>query len=293
MTGAERGLLLLTCPLGEAVSVMTPTGYFRAAERMKQAARPDQPDRELTEADLRQLGFPAGQAEWISRLLSREQILDRYLERAARLDISVLTRLSPEYPVNLIYRLENQAPVALFCKGDRSLLQTPCVGLVGSRALLPEGRRFAEQVGRLAAEEGYTLVSGGAEGADRAAQEACLAAGGSVIVFTPGELIKCPARDRILYCAEEGIDLPFTAHRALARNRLIHGLGEKTFVAQCPEQRGGTWRGSVENLRNCRTPLFVHRDGSRGTEALIAMGGEPVTALTSLKDAEPAQTTMF
>ena len=92
----------------------------------------------------------------------------------------------------------------------------------------------------MAAREGFTLVSGGASGADTAAQEACLAAGGTVICFVPDELSRYAPRKNLLYCSADGYDLSFSASRALRRNHFIHALGEKVFVAQCPGTSGGT-----------------------------------------------------
>ena len=186
-------------------------------------------------------------------------------------------------------RLGSLAPPALFCKGDVSLLCSPCVALVGSRRLHEPGRQFAETVGALAAQEGYTLVSGGAEGADRTAQAACLRHGGKVIVFTPDRLTELKVQENILYCSEEGFDLPFTSLRALGRNRLIHALSEKTFVAQTSYQRGGTWRGSVENLRSGWSPLFVFWDGSRGAEGLMRMGAREILELNSIRSLQEPQ----
>ena len=53
----------------------------------------------------------------------------------------------------------------------------------------------------------------------------------------------------MLYCSAGGYELPFSTPRALARNCLIHAMGEKTLVAQCAEGTGGTWSGSQWNLR--------------------------------------------
>ena len=127
------------------------------------------------------------------------------------------------------------------------------------------------------------FVSGGAAGADTEAQEACLAAGGSVIVCTPGPLTGLPTRERVLYLSESGWTLPFSAVRALSRNRLIHAMGEKTLVAQTGFGSGGTWNGTLENLRHGWSPVFVHADGSEGASALIARGAEPVRELHTLE----------
>ena len=126
-------------------------------------------------------------------------------------------------------------------------------------------------------------------GADRAAQEACLTAGGSAVIFPAGRLLDCPAQAHVLYLAEQGYDLPFSAQRALSRNHFIHAMGEKTLVAQCRAGAGGTWDGTTENLRRGWSPVFVSDDGSEGAQALIARGAVPVRTLSGLDDLQPAQ----
>ena len=151
------------------------------------------------------------------------------------------------------------------------------------------GRAFAEAAGRLIARSDYTLCSGGAAGADRAAQAACLKNGGSAVIFPAGRLLDCPAPANVLYLADQGYDLPFSAQRALARNHFIHAMGEKTLVAQCRAGTGGTWDGTTENLRHGWSPVFVNSDGSEGAQALIARGAAPVRTLSSLDDLQPVQ----
>ena len=177
----------------------------------------------------------------------------------------------------------------LFAKGDETPLSMRCISVVGSRELTEGGRAFAEAAGRLIARSGYALCSGGAMGADRAAQEACLTAGGSAVVFPAGRLLDCPAQAHVLYLAEQGYDLPFSAQRALSRNHFIHAMGEKTLVAQCRAGAGGTWDGTTENLRHGWSPVFVSDDGSEGAQALIARGAVPVRTLSGLDALQPAQ----
>ena len=114
-------------------------------------------------------------------------------------------------------------------------------------------------------------------------------AGGSAVIFPAGRLLDCPARAHVLYLAEQGYDLPFSAQRALTRNHFIHAMGEKTLVAQCRAGAGGTWDGTTENLRRGWSPVFVNDDGSEGAEALAARGAVPVRTLRSLDDLQPAQ----
>ena len=290
MTAAERGLLLLCAELGDGRKPLTPSQFRTLRTRVlaRTEATAD-PDRGLCAADLRALGYDVEFAARVEDLLGRERELNRYLSVAEELGIRALTRLSPGYPARL-RRLGDDAPAVLFCRGDQALLNKPGVALVGSRELNPAGEIFARRVGELAAAEGRVLISGNARGADQTAQEACLAAGGSVVSVLPDGLHDHdPKNGRIVYLCESGWHLPMTGYRALERNRLIHALGEKTLVAQS-HRSGGTWSGSEENLRRGWSPLFVHDDGSPGCTALIAMGGVPVKPETirSLGALEPA-----
>ena len=131
---------------------------------------------------------------------------------------------------------------------------------------------------REVAQQGYTLVSGNARGADRVAQEACLEWGGKVISIVADELENCPLTENVLYLSEDSFDLPFSAIRALSRNRIIHAMGFKAFVAQCTNGKGGTWDGTVKNLRHDISPVFCFADGSAVMTELEQMGATLVTA---------------
>ena len=249
----------------------------------------EDPLRDVTVKDVRRLGYSEYEAGHIVSLLGRERQLDGYLLAAEKADVAVITRLDARFPQRLREQLGARCPAALFCRGDLRLLQRPCISVVGSRHLASPGAQFAAQAGRLAAREGFTLCSGDAMGADRTAQEACLRGGGSVLIFPATELVYCPARENVLYAAEGGFELGFSAQRALGRNRFIHAMGEKTLVAQTGFGKGGTWSGSLDNLQHEYSPLFVLDDGSEGAQALCARGATPVQALTSLQALTPAQ----
>lgn len=276
LTGAERGFLLLTSHLGDpGRKPLTSRQFWELMERA-QTKRPRDLSRNLDLADLRSIGYSLDQAQHILKLLDEESVLDWYLSRAQKAGITPITRASKSYPAILRQRLGKDSPGCLWGRGEVSLLNTKAIALVGSRELRPENRTFAESVGRQAALQGLTLVSGNARGADRAAQDACLEAGGSVISVVPDSLIQHSARDRVLYLSELDYDMDFSSHRALSRNRVIHCLGYKTFVAQSTLGRGGTWDGTERNLRIGWSDVFCFADGSRSAAELFRMGAMPI-----------------
>lgn len=243
------------------------------ADRMRDADIPAA-DRDLTERDLLDLGYGPEMARRIVRLLSEEDVLDYYAQRGGRFGCVPVTRVSEAYPLLLRRRLGLDSPGVLWAKGDLSLLSEPAVALVGSRELREDNARFAAEVGRQAARQDYVLISGNARGADRTAQNACLEAGGRVISIVADELARQPLRKNMLFLSEDGYDAPFSVRRALSRNRCIHGLGLKTFAAQAGLKTGGTWDGTVKNLRFGWSSVYCYDDGSDGMRHLGYMGAQ-------------------
>lgn len=295
MTGAERGFLLLCCHLGDQHRRPLTVAQFRKLSRRVRDAEKAPGDRELEISDLIALGYGRPEAAHILELFAGEALLDRYLARGAKYGCVPLTPLSPGYPRRLWEALGDDAPACLWARGDLSLLEIPGIALVGSRDLRPENRRFAHRTGLEAAGQALTLISGNARGADRTAQDAALASGGAVISILADRLTDHVPAERILYLSEEGYDLEFSAQRALSRNRCIHALGFAAIAAQCSLRMGGTWDGSVKNLRHGWSPLYVFDDGSESAALLEQMGAVKL-GLEDLKDLRalplPIQSTM-
>ena len=291
MNDRERGFLLLTSHLGYPERKVLTAAQLRALALRVRERKPEAEGRELTEKDLTELDYPEEAARQIVTLLSQESLLDDYLARGEAWGCVPLTRVSPGYPLLLRQRLGLDSPGCLWAKGDLSILNTPTLSLVGSRELREPNRAFARRVGELAAERGITLVSGNARGADREAQDACRKAGGRVISIVADSLDKYPGRNR-LFLSEEDFDEPFSAQRALSRNRCIHALGTMVLVdqtlidGQAIALEGGVAHGdhlaatlvtqSVKNLVYAQPALRHHAgaDGHRqqGDERHTAQG---------------------
>ncbi len=295
MNPREAGFLLLGSCLGDpARRPLTPPQLQRLAARVRLHPIPGAGEEELTPAHLFKLGCSHSEAEHIVSLLSETDRLSAYLDRAGALGLQCLTRANPRYPRRLMRALGDRAPSVLWFDGNLDLLQRTGLSLVGSRELRPENRAFAQAAGLQMARQGYVLVSGGARGADAAAQASCLTGGGQVIAVLAGPLTGASHRN-LLLCCEDSFDLPFSPARALSRNRLIHILGEKTLVAQAAFGSGGTWAGATENLRRGWSPVFCFTDGSPGAKALLERGatGVTISQLTDFSSLQPAQTVFF
>lgn len=276
LNAAEYGFLLLTSSLGiperKPLTVAQMRELFARSEHMKRRDI----SRDVDVYDFVSIGYGPKFAQHVVDLLHDEVLLQYYLDRSRKANCLPITRGTECYPMALRKRLALDSPGCLWAKGDLSLLDTPMVSLVGSRDLDAANREFAAAVGRQAALQGYTLVSGNARGADKTAQEACLQAGGKVICVVADSLEKHKRKDSVLYLSEDGFDCVFSSQRALSRNRVIHSLGTMTFVAQASFAVGGTWDGTAKNLQGRWSPVFCFDDGSQAAQELEMMGAQLV-----------------
>lgn len=272
MNSREKGFLLLTSHLGDPNRKPLTVAQLRNLAIRARDLDITDPNRNMQPTDLVRLGYAPDMAQRILSLLDDKELLEYYLHRGARQDCRVLTRVSDGYPMQVRAKLGLDSPGCLWTKGDLSLLGRPTVSAVGSRDLRKANRDFAYEVGVQAAKQGYVLVSGNARGADTVAQEACLNAGGCVISVVADSLEKLPQRERVLYISEDSFDEVFSPQRALSRNRVIHAFSSKTFVPQCTDGSGGTWDGTMKNLKAGWSSVYCFRDGSGASLRLADMG---------------------
>lgn len=290
----EEGVLLLCCRLGERnVKPLTIAQYRELGLRVTGSLYGGNHLAQLHTQDLCRIGYSRADAERILNLLDRRQQMEDYLAKGQDLGIVPVTRVSASYPSRFIKQFGASRPPLLFAMGDLSLLEQPCIAVVGSRELRPDNEAFARQIGRCIAQEGYVLVSGGAKGADSAAQQACLEAGGRCVIFLPDRLDVRREEKNVLYMSADGYDLPFSSYRALHRNTLIHSLAIKAFACQTSFGRGGTWQGCTENLKHSWSDLFVYKDGSEGMMALADRGATAVEHVPSIRLLQSSQSSLF
>ncbi|MDP3372274.1 MAG: DNA-processing protein DprA [Candidatus Paracaedibacteraceae bacterium] len=92
----------------------------------------------------------------------------------------------------------NDAPPIFSYAGDISLLQTPCIGIVGARNASPGGKKLTFQIAQELGKAGFTIVSGMARGIDGAAHEGSLETG-TIAVLASGLDVLYPPEHKTLY----------------------------------------------------------------------------------------------
>jgi DNA processing protein len=155
----------------------------------------------------------------------------------------------------------------LYAAGDVTLLGASFVAIVGSRRASPEGLRRAYQLARDLARHGVGVLSGLAEGIDRAAHESALEHGGRTVAVVGTPLDRAyPAANAALQAriaCEHLLLSPFApgtrtrpAHFP-ERNRVMARLALATVVIEAGDASGSLHQ-VAESVRAGR-PVFVAR----------------------------------
>ena len=239
-------------------------------------------------------GLAEDLAHRIRALIGRATALAFDVDQLEQTGIRTLTAFDEHYPQQWLARLGAKAPPLVHGAGTLELLDTPGLGVVGSRDVAEAGGEVAKEVARLAASRGLPLVSGGARGVDQLAMDAAFEAGGAVVGILAESLsrkLKRPDVRRAVYegstvmCTPYSPDAPFSAGNAMGRNKLIYAQAALTVVIASDDGSGGTWSGATEALKHGYGPVAVWRgDGEGpGNGPLQQRGAVPVFSLEDIE----------
>ena len=98
---------------------------------------------------------------------------------AKKYGVEIVTPADAAYPPRLLEQPSH--PLALYVKGDASLLSSPCVAMVGTRRSTAYGLEQAFRISRDLAARGWTVLSGLAIGIDAQSHRGALDAGGKTV----------------------------------------------------------------------------------------------------------------
>jgi DNA processing protein len=249
-----------------------------------------------------ELAIAAFAAETDSHLLAAprtvrfERFRERFDEPAYRSELAAsgfrfVARPDPDFPARL--RAIHDPPVGLFVRGDAplSLLDRPCVAVVGARACSTYGTAVALAFGRELAAAGVVVVSGLARGVDAAAHRGALDAGSTVAVLGCGIDRDYPRAHSNLAAQVAACGLILSEYppgvepapwRFPARNRLVAGLAAATVVVEARERSGALITADLaleEGREVLAVPGEITSRLSHGTNALLRLGATPATCV--------------
>lgn len=220
----------------------------------------------------------------IIELLSKSGQLGFEVNALNNAGIRIMTRADKIFPKVLKEKLKDKCPPVIYYCGDISILENRMIGVVGSRNIDIYGLEFTKKIAKKIVDEGYSLVSGGAKGADSISQEEVLLNGGKVAAFISDSMMtrirkkdirEAIASKNLLLMSAINPKTGFTVFSAMDRNKYIYCLSELTVVISSDYKKGGTWSGATECLKKKWVPVVVREDENSpiGNKELIKSGG--------------------
>ena len=214
----------------------------------------------------------------------------RWLERPGH---DLITLFDARYPALL--REIHDPPIAVFVKGNLSVLQEPKVAMVGSRRPTPVGTRLCNTLSGGLAELGVVVTSGMALGIDGAAHQAALdAQANTIAVMACGLDEVYPARHRTMFkqIADQGcllseypLGVAPTKYSFPQRNRIVSGLSLGVIIIEAAQRSGTliTARLAMEQNRQVMVvPGSALSSQYKGSHNLIQQGAAIVTGVEDI-----------
>jgi len=207
-------------------------------------------------------------------------------DELAALDVELIASGEEEFPERLTVFPGH--PRWLFVRGRVS--SSPAIGIVGTRTCTRYGTDLARAYGRVAAEAGWSVVSGLARGIDGAAHTGATEAGGHCqAVLGSGIDVVYPRSHMALHAAvletggvvmsEFPPGTPPEGWRFPTRNRIIAGLSDVLLVVEAGLKGGAliTARIALDyGVPVYAVPGDIDREASVGTNLLIRDGAFPI-----------------
>ena len=201
----------------------------------------------------------------------------------------IITYSDPLFPDE--FRKIPDCPEVLYALGNTDLLITGRkMAVIGARKADEVGVDAAYRLGRMYAEQGYTVVSGLAFGCDAAAHRGCIDAGGKTIAIVATGLDRVfPKVHKALQTAilasgglvisEQPPGVKANPSRLVARNRLQAALSDFIVVAQCPTKSGTLY--TVDFALKYGKSVFavdfgLHNEINAGNWQLLSQGVRPI-----------------
>ena len=288
--------------VGDGVQPLEPKEYSDLTQVLHHAGKTPKDLFDFSVEDFRSvLGFDSEQTQRFMRLLDRNASLNFELSQYRNMGIETITRADVCYPRALKKKLANQCPPLFYYAGDLSLLDRNLIGYVGARTIDREDLDFTVQAVRKTTALGYGVVSGGAKGVDTVSGTEALLRGGVSVEYLSdsmfkklgkSDVIKNIQQGRLLLLSVSKPDAGFNVGMAMMRNRYIYAQSSGTVIVRSDLNKGGTWMGANENLKNNWCPTLCWDYPYPGNQALIKNGAIPISETWDGKIPEQTSTSM-
>jgi len=190
---------------------------------------------------------------------------DRILDICETENISIFPLIDDRFP----QRLRNipSPPKTLFLKGELSLLKSISVAMVGTRESSEEANSWTSKLAYELAQNGFTIISGGAKGIDTSAHRGALDVtnGKTICVLGSGILRPYPPENVGLFndilerggliISEHLPTFPGSRIALIQRNRITSGLSSALILCASKKMGGAMVQTKIANEQ--RVQIFI------------------------------------
>ena len=235
------------------------------------------------EINAREISGAIGEAGYNALVSSANaDYLKDTVSRLAKAGERAITFKSDDYPERL--KEIPDPPLALYARGNIELLKSNIFGVVGSRKSIPLSIGIAKEFSGELTKNGFTLVTGTAEGADSEVIKASLKSGNVIAVSASGLDNIYPSSNAELIEKVAKTGLAISEHREYIkpmpymfpiRNRIIAGLSTGVLIVSGKLKSGTTYTAEycMEYGRDLfAVPYSIGIESGAGTNDLIKRG---------------------
>lgn len=229
----------------------------------------------------------ASDNEIIKKLMMRSGSIAFKIEELKQKGIEITSIFDENYPIKLKAKLGDKCPPLLYYCGDTKINQFKFVGYVGSRTINDNDMVWIEKMINLNMDKRFCIVSGGAKGVDITSSSYTLKKDGYVVEYLADgienkikdkEILRYILAGRLLLYSATS---PFSVKskqkfvgNAMERNKFIYAHSNATVVVKSDYEKGGTWAGAIEAIKNKWSTVYVWDNKTyKGNQGLIERGG--------------------
>lgn len=208
-------------------------------------------------------------------------------------NVGLLTINDNDYPHDL--RVIDDLPYGFFYSGNKELLKSKKVSIIGSRVCSNYGNEVTKLLTKDLIRYNITILSGGAKGIDTISHKTTIEAhGNTIVVLGCGIDVVYPAQNYKLFKEIEKTGLiiseflpgtPPLPYNFPKRNRIISALSELVIVVEASNKSGSliTVNYALDQGKCIMAiPGSIFSKGSLGTNQLIREGAQVFTGLEDL-----------
>jgi len=230
----------------------------------------------------------------------RKPIFEQLEKQAYKKQLEHIVTLMSKHQVECIHYKQkaypkllkhiHSAPAILYLKGNKEILNTNSIAIVGARNATDYGKRIAKEMAEQLAQRQITIISGLAKGIDTKAHQGALQANGNTIAIVAGgvDYIYPPENAKLqaqilnqggAILSENGILTKPEKQDFPKRNRLISGMSKGILVVEAAEKSGSSITvdfALAQGREVFAIPGNITSEQSKGTNRMIQEGAKCV-----------------